>query len=108
MRPTGTVSGRLLDQRGQPRAHVRLDVMIWGKRSGEPSLFEDRDLAVTTDEQGRFEIRGVIPGSSCRVDVHWTGRPGQGGQREGYVKSQRWTLEPGESRNWGDVRVTPF
>jgi hypothetical protein len=106
LRPTGTVSGRLVDEHGKPRSHVLLEVWVLGKRINNPWEF-DHPERVLTGEDGTFVITGVIPELKHRVDVLRTNFRGSGGNKEGYLKATRWSLKPGESVNWGDVRVSP-
>ena len=107
LRPTGTVSGRLVDEQGKPRAHVLLEVSILGERNSNSWLF-DHPERVLTGADGIFHITGVIPDIKYRVDVPRTNLRGPGQHKEGYLKATRWSLQPGESVNWGDVRVTSW
>ncbi len=68
------VSGRVLNSiTGQPGRGVHVAVMA---RSGTVRAFVSGDLDATTDEQGYFQIRGVLPGSYV-IAAEWDGE-GQG------------------------------
>jgi RNA polymerase sigma factor (sigma-70 family) len=105
LRPTGTVSGRLVDERGKPRAHVLLEVWILGKRNDSPWEFQVPDKVLTGDD-GSFLISGVISEVRYRVDVLMTNGRAAGQNKEGYLKAEKWSLKTGESVNWGDVAVS--
>jgi hypothetical protein len=103
LNPTGRVRGRLIDQQGRPRARACLDVLILAKqRTVIP--YPER---VVTDAGGRFEITGVIPGCTYRIDVAGTDVPPSAFQKEGFLGDRKWSLKPGETVDWGDVRVQP-
>jgi RNA polymerase sigma factor (sigma-70 family) len=102
--PTGVVRGRLVDDRGRPRGRVSLDVLIVAKaRSAVP---ESERIVTGTD--GRFEVTGVIPGCTYRIDVAGSDVPPMTHPKEGYLRATRWTLKPGEVLDWGDVRAVAF
>ena len=67
LRPSGTVTGRLVDEDGRPRPNVRLEVSYSlgpseeaGQRFSPPLL---------TGPDGRFRIAGLVPGLSYTVAV---------------------------------------
>lgn len=64
LRPAGSLCGRLVDDDGAPLAHVRL------RGQGIPTQdYGDTDLRVATDGDGRFLIRGLIPGRKYTVEA---------------------------------------
>ncbi len=86
--------------------HVLLEVLMLGKRNETPWEFQ-RPENVLTGDDGSFLITCVIPGISYRVDGPKTNlRAGQ--SKEGYLKAKRWSLKPGESVSWSDVRVSSW
>ena len=96
LQPAGTVTGRLLDDDGQPRRGVRINVGYAKGRFGPGyySPFLDRPLG----DDGRFRIEGLIPGVAYDLDVR-TDNARLGDLATG-VK-----LEPGDGRDLGDVKV---
>ncbi len=98
LQPAGTVTGRLLDDDGQPRRRVRISVG-YAKRPfgpGDYSPYLDRPLG----DDGRFRIQGLIPGVAYDLDVR-TDNANLGDLATG-IK-----LEPGTGRDLGDVRIKP-
>ena len=83
LRPWGTVSGRLVDRDGRPRAGVTLSYQdSYSGRRPFPQAFP-KD--VTTDSSGRFTFVGLVPeqeyviklvasGRVCTVPSPWAGR----------------------------------
>ena len=86
MRPAGTITGRIVDEDGDPRI-VRLQAY---------------NQRVVTDEQGWFEIPLLLPGYP--VSVVATDRERQ--QLLGTVASNVM-LKVGEKRDLGDVKIKP-
>jgi hypothetical protein len=77
LRPVGTVTGRLVDEDHRARANVVLNVRYelkapWDSSSGQlrriifhVDRFSD---PVLTEPDGRFRIKGLVPGISCTVN----------------------------------------
>ncbi len=59
--PTGTVTGRIVDSSGKPRANQRVGVRL---TSGRSPHFDFSVSAVATDEQGRFTYKDGPVGSA--------------------------------------------
>ena len=59
-----------------------------------------------TGADGRFKIRGLVPGLSYTVSVIRRGAKDEEQRYEGYLHTNTWTLKAGEVRDWGDVRAT--
>src|SRR5207247_6888358 len=115
------VSGRLLDGDGRPIANTRLaftEVPV--RKPGQPMSTETGlhvvervagrlDPDPKTDGQGRFQVEGLIPGlkyNLAQIDaegatdfeqIRWPG-----------LAFRDLVLNPGESRDVGDVRLQPF
>jgi RNA polymerase sigma factor (sigma-70 family) len=90
-----TLTGRLLDQDGEPRAGVELsgknvDANSYGFFGGQK-----------TDKDGRFKIEGIMPGVKVGLA---TSTPGS---ITGTVV-QEVTLKAGETKDLGDVRAKPL
>jgi hypothetical protein len=87
----GSITGRLLDQDGQPvaGATVRLEAQ---------DIHDSGPARVKTDAEGRFRFHGIVPGQKHQARLGLT--YGQ------YLYSQ-FALTPGESRDLGDCQVKP-
>jgi RNA polymerase sigma factor (sigma-70 family) len=119
--PWATVSGRLLDAEGKPikKASLRFtEVPV--RKPGQPMSLEvglhviehsaykpSRDPL--TDGEGRFHIEGLVPGLTYHLalvddkgavefdQIRWTG-----------LVFTNLILNPGETKNLGDVKLQPF
>jgi RNA polymerase sigma factor (sigma-70 family) len=91
MQPACSISGRLLDTDGQPRANVELEVsFLPPKREAWTHHLPNR---ISTDAQGRFSLGGLIPGLEYELS-----------DRQNQIKIVGLT-RPGESKDLGDVRA---
>jgi protocatechuate 3,4-dioxygenase beta subunit len=92
-----TLSGRIVDEDGQPRAGVHVTGNIHG---GQLNLQEGwyGFLGGTTDKDGRFRIEGVIPGVKVGLATE------KGASITGSVV-QEVTPRAGEAKDFGDLRV---
>jgi protocatechuate 3,4-dioxygenase beta subunit len=88
LQPCGSVSGRMVDQDGQPVAGFRIHLVsrVW-------SGFHQ----VTTDKEGHFRVEGLVPGQEYSVSP--------------YNKLSRLfarvPIEPGKHKDLGDVKIQP-
>ncbi len=105
LRPTGTVTGRLVDQQGKPRAGVmiRTDANVISR--GRPGSLYRFD-SVKTGVDGRFRLQHLVGGVSYTSDVLVEDNATGHLVSEGDLKEPEWTLKVGETRDWGDVQVT--
>lgn len=85
LQAAATVTGRLLDSNGNPLSNLRL-------RYEAPRRKHHYGGIVSTDDKGRFRIKGLAPGISYRLGAYETGWLG-------------FELEPGEDRDLGDHRL---
>ena len=99
LEPCGTLTGRLVDDAGLPRA--RAQIYCERPYEGEDSRFEQGSLPspIATDKDGRFRVSGLVPGLKYSMQV-WgiRRRPAQAGKDV--------IIKAGETRNLGDVYVT--
>jgi hypothetical protein len=63
---------------------------------------------VTTGPDGRFRIKDLVPGLTYNVEAIRKGERNFSLRAEGYLHQNRWTIQPGEARDWGDVQVKPY
>jgi RNA polymerase sigma factor (sigma-70 family) len=83
LQPCGSVSGRIVDQDGQPVAGVRIPGGVGGS------------VDVITDKEGRFHAEGLVPG----VEYHL--------MRPKVVATVLVTVvvEPGKNKDLGDLKI---
>jgi beta-lactamase regulating signal transducer with metallopeptidase domain len=90
LQPWGTVVGTLVDEDGQPRANVDLN------------LDKRWDKLVATDSKGRFRLEGLVPNRATAIMV----------LPQPYFVSGNLgkpiTLAPGEVRDLGEVREKKY
>lgn len=90
--PTGSATGRIVDEAGQPYRH-------------RPIVFQREgysgpgDLATRTDDQGAFLIEGLVPGQPYQPGAPSGTGPGP---RFGVIR-----VAPGEKKDLGVARVRP-
>jgi RNA polymerase sigma factor (sigma-70 family) len=114
LQPWATVSGRLLDSKGDPIKNSSLEFTeIPKRRTGQPSPLDvgiyirepisgpPTDL-VSTDDEGRFFAARLIPG--LKYSLALDTRPGA---KEAGFAFTNLVFKPGESRTLGDVTLQP-
>jgi RNA polymerase sigma factor (sigma-70 family) len=96
LQPAGSVSGRLVDEDGEPVAEASINAYhVLGDVGVSP-----RTNPGATDAEGRFRVEGFVPGLPASL----TFRKGQSYYLPGEALS-RLILEPGEDRDLGDVKA---
>jgi RNA polymerase sigma factor (sigma-70 family) len=135
MKPTSTITGRVLDREGKPIAGVsfqmwlddgpgrpgviaqggfthRLLTEAEGKRLPRTKGYYGDKMDYTsssekTDDQGRFRLAGVVPDIAFDLRVQLLEPPNAKGQRfiKSMVQVARPTVKPGETRDLGDLRA---
>jgi hypothetical protein len=100
LQPWGTITGRLIDKEGKPRASVDLMTSDWQEASADPA----RGLipyGQKTGADGRFRYESLIPGQE--YSAHAVGEQAVKG---GFgVVIDRVVLKPGETRDLGNVQA---
>jgi RNA polymerase sigma factor (sigma-70 family) len=134
LKPTGTVTGRVLDRDGKPLEGLSFQ-MFFDDGPGRPGVFihsgsmfrlltpaensrswrtrgysEDKFPISTgeqTDAQGRFRLTGLLPGVPFDLKVQLVAPPNAKGERHvtGEVTLARPTVKPGETLDLGDLRA---
>src|SRR5579863_2268290 len=113
LRPAATFLGRILDEEGLPLEIPQIDADVTapgtaGQSAGIRALPLDEDAAghsriPHSDANGRFTLRGIVPGLKYTATVHLpTRRPI--GKFTIFVDA---TAEPGEIKDLGDLRPSP-
>jgi RNA polymerase sigma factor (sigma-70 family) len=112
LQPLGAVTGRVVDEAGQPLARLRVRalpentagaaplpeelIMGWGNPGTITSRFGGE---ATTDAEGRFRIGGLIPGLGLKL------RLGTKFPETHRFEENPVVLNAGESKDLGDIRV---
>jgi RNA polymerase sigma factor (sigma-70 family) len=99
LQPAGAVTGRLVADDGQPRHDVRLNVNYAEGQFG-PRYYLSLSRP-TLGHDGRFRIESLIPGVTYNLGAI-AGGPRYLGDFATGIK-----LQPGETRDLGDVKVKP-
>ena len=96
LEPWASVTGRVLDEAGQPRrGGVRLH---WDYPEFTFEMDHDQPPdGLPLDANGRFLIEGLVPGAPYKLDFNR--------ELERHPIAVDLTLKPGEARKLGDVRV---
>ncbi len=108
MQPTGIVKGRLVDPEANPRPNVQVHVLY----RTDPKFLLTQSIPglppePETDEQGRFTVENIVAGVPIRFQLV---SEKNGNLSIGFLypkDSFEWTLEPGETQDWADVRERP-
>jgi hypothetical protein len=107
LQPAGTVTGRLVDEQGHPRPKVNLAILQHFKTRGD-STSRERFDPVSTGPDGRFRIKDLVPGLPYTLQVIKKNEMNYSLRAEGYLKTNQWTVKPGEVQDWGDVQVKTY
>ncbi len=105
----GSIKGRLVDEDGLPLAGAGLGIQTHypdsqGRWTARARLWPESE-GVTSDADGRFRIDGLKPGLKSTIIVGSKGRPGK--RMETGEVFHNITVQPGEIRDVGDVKVKP-
>ncbi|HEV3137918.1 MAG TPA: M56 family metallopeptidase, partial [Pirellulales bacterium] len=94
LQPAGSIRGRLLDDDGSPIVRTRL----WG--DGVPGEnFGDANLRLATDDEGRFNVRWLVPGRKYTIEA-------SGDNVSGRVLVDA-SVDAPETKDVGDVKLLP-
>lgn len=104
LKPTGSITGRLLDLDGQPLAGVEIDPSADSRAISELYRhMRQQRQPMHTDKDGRFRLEGLVPEVKFSLGL----RKG----RTSFVGEPRIGLrqvESGKTLDLGEVRVKPF
>jgi len=101
---TGTITGRLVDEEGKPRPAVPFVVM----QDLKATRFERFSDQPKTGPDGRFRIKGLVPGISYTVEAIKNNTTNYSDRFLGHIHKSHWTVKPGETEDWGDVQVKKY
>ncbi len=105
LRPTGTIVGRLVDEKGSPLAGFPM-ALEYGRRNedwGESWLKYSLAEGLTTDGDGRFRIPYLVPGITYRF-LSFGKKAADFRDAKGKPRHE-WTVAPGETQDWGEARI---
>jgi hypothetical protein len=106
LEPWGTITGRLLDERGQPLAGAHF--ACYCERAFPPAddpwhgQIRIYPQSSQTDEHGRFTVEPVVPGLGCTVVVNRIGMPA------GQIAFKDVKVVSGRTRDLGDIQLEPI
>ena len=70
MKPAATVRGRALDPSGQPIAGLEIETNYFDEYASELLRFHEQTIGkTTTDAEGRFEMKHMLPGQRFNLDA---------------------------------------
>jgi hypothetical protein len=101
LEPAGIVTGRLVEEDGQPRPGVEL--LIHFVKKDNDSVAKHLPHRITTDEAGRFRLDGLAPGLVYQINL--AGKLPN--TTIGSVAS-RVSIKSGEVKDLGDVKGRLF
>jgi hypothetical protein len=104
LQTAGRVNGRLVDEEGRPRPNVPFVVM----QDLTNTRFERFSVQPPTGPDGRFRIRGLVPGVVYSVDAIKNNTKNYSERFLGSIGKSRCTVKPGETQDWGDVQVKKY
>jgi hypothetical protein len=98
----GTIRGRAVDDGGLPIVGTRVTLNYAGGSASELQRFLQLDQPVLqTDDDGRFEIRHVIPGERFSIDF----QRDDGTYSRAHLTEEQKQLQQGGTSHYGDVVV---
>lgn len=110
----GVITGRVLDEDGEPMAHVQVNSLRWILQNGQRALMPQGGMA-TTNDLGEFRIFGIAPGKYLvSAQAHMRGNFSQGRQSYAPVffpgvtdaaAAQAIDVTPGSTRQGIDLRL---
>jgi protocatechuate 3,4-dioxygenase beta subunit len=119
LRPAGRIAGRVLDQDGHPMQNADISGGGRGPLRASPGHLADMERNrgemvpgrpggyVSTDADGRFELKGIIPGFKYTGHVSVPKRFGNRMLPERFTIFTDVTVKAGEMKQLGDLRLKP-
>jgi hypothetical protein len=101
LEPAGTITGRLVDDDGEPRP--RVDLLIHFVRKDKDYVAEHLLGKIATDSEGRFRVEGLAPGVVYQINL--------AGKRSNNTigsVATRLSIKAGETKVLGDVKGRLF
>ncbi len=95
--PAASVAGRVIDDDGRPVRQATLSVSL-RRNDTETWLYSHHQHRVRTDEEGRFRLDGLLPGTKYQAGVRTVGR------RYSASVFADLVLKSGEVKDLGDVK----
>jgi RNA polymerase sigma factor (sigma-70 family) len=101
LKPAGTVTGRLVEEDGEPRPGVELLIHFVRKENGY--VAEHLPNRITTDREGRFRVEGLAPGLVYQINLAGKRPTNTLGSVATHV-----SIRSGEVKDQGDVKGRLF
>jgi RNA polymerase sigma factor (sigma-70 family) len=104
LQPSGTVTGRILDEDGRPRSGLTLTNLggIYPEPPADRAILPigNTSMGIPVDRDGRFRVEGLVPGLKY-------GAGAVGGSMGLGEVFRDLTVAPGEFKDLGDVKIVP-
>ena len=111
LQAAGTIVGRLVDGHGKPLPDVALVIATHNGHAKDVRAASDANTnaidqkQISTDEQGRFAVRGVIPGLSYSAETIGSIEDSQHHTLPAGAIFNRVIAAVGETKNLGDIQI---
>jgi hypothetical protein len=105
LEPWGTVTGQIVNDDGKPLAGATVNLAYDEKDGVHHAVpwMKPHYEKITTDQDGRFTVAGVIPGMKCDLSVS---------TKNGFLtigdEFKGLTLQPGQTKDLGSIPTKPY
>jgi hypothetical protein len=105
LEPWAEVTGRILDEDGQPMAGVRIQLSFFDPTFFRPVTWWVSQMGeeIKTDGQGRFRAEGITPGAKFRL--HASSKTNFLTLSGGAEGTDNLSARPGETKDLGDLKA---
>jgi beta-lactamase regulating signal transducer with metallopeptidase domain/protocatechuate 3,4-dioxygenase beta subunit len=113
LQPGATIKGRVVDDAGRPLESVSLVVASQKRVVSDNGAIDARDAAnrqvarvqITSDKEGRFELRGVVPGLEYSAEAIGAIKDSRNRKQPPGAIFTNVTADAGQTKELGDLRI---